>query len=53
MKIIVMFLKEFGLSYQLKPQTGDLIGNSDADYTMTEHQGFKHGAAIIWSKPTK
>lgn len=48
---------EFGLCYQSKPQTTDLIGYSDADYandltsrrSMTGYVFMKNGAAVTWS----
>ncbi|XP_045507484.1 secreted RxLR effector protein 161-like [Colias croceus] len=48
---------DFGLCYQCKPQTSDLIGYSDADYandvisrrSMTGYVFMKSGAAITWS----
>lgn len=59
-KKILKYLRgtiEFGLCYQSKPQTTDLIGYSDADYandnatrrSMTGYVFIKNGAAITWS----
>ncbi|KPJ19636.1 Retrovirus-related Pol polyprotein from transposon TNT 1-94 [Papilio machaon] len=59
-KKIFKYLKgtiEFGLCYQSKPQSTELIGYSDADYandietrrSMTGYVFIKNGAAVTWS----